>query len=506
VLRRQQLQFFVDESEAEAAGPEEVELLGCICGKDRWRPLSGYGFLVYKPVRDATNAVFATEFRARTEEKYEFGVDTEREQRRWMFLMQEATQISESWSRILSFYERLHSATSVNEYVQSIKRVASDTMVIPLEWVRQRRRRREGGTGRAASDSGYAADLAQANKDLLRDCVNLDGRILQLPRVDDPHLAAADDIATEVLLRILKWARQARPEDELLETKAMMIARDVALRCSRTDGNGDTLEAVEELFKQEDLVHTLVDQQGAEPICVRVLRPDGAESVLQQDFLRATDCGLPQFESDPSATNLGIEKVRSMCMEADQRLQVTNAGQDTWVPDWEMIQCMRCGVQFRTWVRRHHCRKCGALICASCSQHSVELVTPGVEDNTSKKPMGRVCFLCYQRAVIDDLSARKGAGATQPEEVEIENAETTDESAPTAPAETRTDMPSSHSLSLLDEGAEWPVVNIEMTSRYRLTNMDLEELFLLNCRYVRQVRWSGVADAGRIMISIEQRQ
>jgi len=95
-----------------------------------------------------------------------------------------------------------------------------------------------------------------------------------------------------------------------------------------------------------------------------------------------------------------------MRQEAEQQLQGTYA--DSWVPDWEMLQCMKCGVQFnRAWVWRHHCRVCGALVCSSCSQHTIELLESEGDRAASRSNTGRACFTCYQKAVIEDLNRRR---------------------------------------------------------------------------------------------------
>lgn len=44
-----------------------------------------------------------------------------------------------------------------------------------------------------------------------------------------------------------------------------------------------------------------------------------------------------------------------------------------WQPDLEVSKCPICGTQFSFWYRKHHCRKCGRVVCASCSPHRITI-------------------------------------------------------------------------------------------------------------------------------------
>lgn len=60
-----------------------------------------------------------------------------------------------------------------------------------------------------------------------------------------------------------------------------------------------------------------------------------------------------------------------------------------WVPDNEASICMHCKkTQFTVLNRRHHCRKCGSVVCGPCS--SKRWILRGQSD----KPL-RVCLQCY---------------------------------------------------------------------------------------------------------------
>ncbi|KND94986.1 E3 ubiquitin-protein ligase PIB1 [Tolypocladium ophioglossoides CBS 100239] len=42
-----------------------------------------------------------------------------------------------------------------------------------------------------------------------------------------------------------------------------------------------------------------------------------------------------------------------------------------WQPDAEVTYCPICHTQFSIFVRKHHCRKCGRVVCNSCSPHRI---------------------------------------------------------------------------------------------------------------------------------------
>ncbi|KAF1990433.1 hypothetical protein K402DRAFT_401267 [Aulographum hederae CBS 113979] len=44
-----------------------------------------------------------------------------------------------------------------------------------------------------------------------------------------------------------------------------------------------------------------------------------------------------------------------------------------WQPDADVTSCPVCGTAFSFWFRKHHCRKCGRVVCASCSPHRITI-------------------------------------------------------------------------------------------------------------------------------------
>ena len=40
-----------------------------------------------------------------------------------------------------------------------------------------------------------------------------------------------------------------------------------------------------------------------------------------------------------------------------------------WIPSKNITKCYKCREEFRLWIRKHHCRVCGRIFCAYCSNN-----------------------------------------------------------------------------------------------------------------------------------------
>jgi len=70
-----------------------------------------------------------------------------------------------------------------------------------------------------------------------------------------------------------------------------------------------------------------------------------------------------------------------------------------WVPDNEATKCMHCKkAEFSLIHRRHHCRKCGMVVCNECSNKRFLL------PEQSSKPL-RVCLSCYDELAMQSAGA-----------------------------------------------------------------------------------------------------
>ncbi|RHY88667.1 hypothetical protein DYB37_003288 [Aphanomyces astaci] len=59
-----------------------------------------------------------------------------------------------------------------------------------------------------------------------------------------------------------------------------------------------------------------------------------------------------------------------------------------WVNDSKRRACVLCDRKFSTFVRKHHCRACGEVICKNCSSHRRVRVSSAPSTNTTKNPPG----------------------------------------------------------------------------------------------------------------------
>ena len=60
-----------------------------------------------------------------------------------------------------------------------------------------------------------------------------------------------------------------------------------------------------------------------------------------------------------------------------------------WLADSAVTECAICGDRFSAMIRKHHCRRCGNVLCHQCSSERAVLPKLGITDCV------RVCWLCY---------------------------------------------------------------------------------------------------------------
>jgi len=98
----------------------------------------------------------------------------------------------------------------------------------------------------------------------------------------------------------------------------------------------------------------------------------------------------------------------SSCLVSNHQAGVL---QSEWVPDSEVHSCRICHIKFWLSVRRHHCRACGHVVCASCS--SSQLYLSGLGSTQ------RVCDTCCEllqhnktASLVKDMSSHRQVEAS----------------------------------------------------------------------------------------------
>jgi len=66
-----------------------------------------------------------------------------------------------------------------------------------------------------------------------------------------------------------------------------------------------------------------------------------------------------------------------------------------WMPDQTSPQCVLCKDEFTFFVRRHHCRACGGVVCGKCSDKKV--LIPSIDTKNEV----RVCDKCFKEKKVE---------------------------------------------------------------------------------------------------------
>ena len=70
-----------------------------------------------------------------------------------------------------------------------------------------------------------------------------------------------------------------------------------------------------------------------------------------------------------------------------------------WVPDSASKQCMICKQKFSAFIRKHHCRMCGRVVCSNCSPEKADIAKLSGKQTGSGK-MERVCNTCKKPVIL----------------------------------------------------------------------------------------------------------
>ena len=138
-------------------------------------------------------------------------------------------------------------------------------------------------------------------------------------------------------------------------------------------------------FDTNGLQDCLVDTISNDPLPPRLHSPKAIRIQSPHAVLKDLQDKVPKIAL-PST----LQTVSSFQAPAFAR----EVARDMWQPDSERDECSlpSCSTKFGTWQRRHHCRQCGCVICASCSANKKLLLPPFGHDGPAR--MARVCNAC----------------------------------------------------------------------------------------------------------------
>ncbi|XP_020741432.2 FYVE, RhoGEF and PH domain-containing protein 2 isoform X2 [Odocoileus virginianus] len=117
------------------------------------------------------------------------------------------------------------------------------------------------------------------------------------------------------------------------------------------------------------------------------LRARSQEEMIS--WLQACQAAIDQIEKRNETFKAAVQSPEADPQE--QELQSVELGlrAPQWVRDKMVTMCMRCQEPFNALTRRrHHCRACGYVVCARCSDYRAELKYDANRPN-------RVCLDCY---------------------------------------------------------------------------------------------------------------
>jgi hypothetical protein len=88
---------------------------------------------------------------------------------------------------------------------------------------------------------------------------------------------------------------------------------------------------------------------------------------------------------------------------------LVECGEAYWVPDEQRPACPLCDATFSLFIRRHHCRRCGEVVCEPCSAYTLRLCTTTGLDVGEQ----RVCSECMGAAIRGEQETAREAAASR---------------------------------------------------------------------------------------------
>ena len=132
---------------------------------------------------------------------------------------------------------------------------------------------------------------------------------------------------------------------------------------------------VQELLRREK---DLMAQVEAGKAVARELEETRREVAKLTDSVKERDETIIELADELGKTRVTVDTLEEF---------KTSVKSSEWVADHAATHCKGCDSGFSVTLRKHHCRNCGDIFCANCSQRKVMLPS-------SKNPV-RVCDSCW---------------------------------------------------------------------------------------------------------------
>ncbi|KAG4303388.1 hypothetical protein PCK1_000352 [Pneumocystis canis] len=96
-----------------------------------------------------------------------------------------------------------------------------------------------------------------------------------------------------------------------------------------------------------------------------------------------------------------------------------------WQPDSDVLLCPFCKKAFSFFHRKHHCRKCGCVVCSNCSSNHWEFSKPFDETKNRNKQCDskvlRVCDKCFMQLFEEQSKKKEGSFSPLIQQTQINN-------------------------------------------------------------------------------------
>ncbi|KAI5867091.1 FYVE-domain-containing protein [Durotheca rogersii] len=108
------------------------------------------------------------------------------------------------------------------------------------------------------------------------------------------------------------------------------------------------------------------------------------------------------LSAPPPTSSLGeLNPIAPLFSPLSERRPTQEIALPRWQPDSEATYCPICHAQFNFFIRKHHCRKCGRVVCSQCSPHRITIPHQYIVRQPSDRAFQRYSFLGDEGGISD---------------------------------------------------------------------------------------------------------